>query len=400
MSVTKYKTSKGNFWQVRFRYTEKKTGKPEEIQARRDEHGEPFATKNDALAFEAELRRKFKNNGVLKPSRITVAEHCEQWFDVKKVALEATTRQKYRQTLDGQILPALGAIALKDLTHDQIQEWVTNLKRVGGGYGGEKLKGIELAPKTMSDVLFVLHAALEKAVQQGRIQFNPADNIVLPKRRVKEKQVYSADELARILTACEKDDRWYGIMRLIIFSTMRRGELLGLKWDCVNLEHGFIHIFNTRVNESGVGAHEKAPKSLAGIRDIDLDVETFEALKRWQTFQKAEAIALGASWRGGNLATAYLCTKEDGSPFGFNQATRRFKALARTAGVKVLTLHEARHTAITNSERFMSPFAASRRAGHSSLKMTAHYVHRQTGDDKQGAEQIAEMVRRAKGLGE
>ena len=114
MSVTKYKTSKGNFWQVRFRYTEKKTGKPEEIQARRDEHGEPFATKNDALAFEAELRRKYVNNGVLKPSRITVAEHCEQWFDVKKVALEATARQKYRQTLDGQILPALGAIALKE----------------------------------------------------------------------------------------------------------------------------------------------------------------------------------------------------------------------------------------------------------------------------------------------
>lgn len=399
MSVTKYPTSKGNFWQVRFRYTDKKTGKPEEIQARRDEHGQRFETKNDALAFEAELRRKYANNGVLKPSRITVAEHCEQWFEVKKIALEATTCQKYRQTLDGQILPALGAIALKDLTHDQVQEWVTNLKRVGGGYGGDKRKGVELKRKGKKDVHGILHAALAKAVQQGRIQFNPADNVVFPKEVVKEKQVYSANELARILSECERDDRWYGIMRLIIFSTMRRGELLGLKWDCVNLEQGFIHIFNTRVNESGVGAHEKAPKSLAGIRDIDLDVETLEALRRWQTFQKAEAIALGASWLGGELPTAYVCTKENGSPFGFNQATRRFKALARAAGVKVLTLHEARHTGITNSERFMSPIAASRRAGHSSLKMTAHYVHRQTGDDKEGAEQIAEMVRRAKGFG-
>lgn len=394
MAVSKIQKSK--FWQVRFSYTDKKTGKHEQKQARRDEHGERFATKNDALAFEAELRRKHVNNGVLKPSRITVAEHCEQWFDVKKVALEANTSQKYRQTLDGQILPALGAIALKDLTHDQIQEWVLNLKRVGGGYGGDKRKGEELAPKTMKDVLFVLHVALEKAVRQGRIQFNPADNIELPKRRVKEKQAYSEDEITQILNECKKDDYWYGIIRLLFFTPIRRGELLGLKWDCVNLTatKGFIHIFNTRVNVSGVKIIEKPPKTEESIRNMSIDPETVEALERWQTLQKVQAIGLGAEWKGGDLASCYVCTKEDGSPMGMNQVSRRYRALARAAGVRVLTLHEARHTAITHGERHMSQSSNQRRAGHSNPRMTAHYTHHHDGHDREGVEQFAALIKR------
>lgn len=394
MTVSKYSTSKGNFWQVRFRYTDKKTGDYEEIHRRQDENGQRFETKNDALVFEAELRRKYANNGVLKPSRITVAEHCEQWFEVKKIALEANTSQKYRQTLDGQILPALGAIALKDLTHDQIQEWVTNLKRVGGGYGGDKRKGVELASKSMSDVHGVLHAALAKAVQQGRIQFNPADNIVFPKRVVKEKSAYTEKEIAQILKACQRDDYWSGIIRLLFFTPIRRGELLGLKWDCVNLEQGSIHIFNTRVNVSGLKVIEKAPKTLESIRNMSIDPDTVEALTRWKTLQTVQAIGLGAEWKGGDLASCYVCTKEDGSPMGMNQVSRRFKALAKAAGIRVLTLHEARHTAITQGDRHMSQSSNQRRAGHSSPRMTAHYTHHHDGHDREGVEQYANSIKR------
>lgn len=392
MTVTKYEIRKGEFaWQVKFNYTDKQTGKRERV------HKRPFATKKEGLEFEAELRRMHVNNGVLKPSRMTVAEHCEEWFVIKSVALEATTRQKYRQSLDAYVLPALGALPLKDLRHEQVQTWVTNLKRVGGGYGGEKRKGQELSPKGKRDIHGILHNALKKAVQQGKIQSNPADYCVFPKRVVEEKQSYSAEQLAKLFKACESDDRWYGIIRLLYFSTVRRAEILGLKWDCINLEEGFVHVFNTRVNVSGVGILEKAPKSFAGIRDFSLDTETVEALKRWQTFQKAEAISMGAQWRGGDLANCYVCTKEDGSPMGMNQLSRRVKALAKTAGVKVLTLHEARHTAITQGDRYLSPTSNSRRAGHSSLRMTSHYVHVQEGHDREGVEQIAESVKRAKG---
>lgn len=389
MTVSKYEGKGGKeFWQVKFNFTDKQTGKAERIQKR------GFVTKKDAQDHEAELRRMHVNNGVLKPSRMTVAEHCEEWLNLVAVSLEETTKQKYRQSLNAYISPVLGSIALKDLRHEQVQKFVTELKRVGGGYGGAKRKGEDLALKSKKDIHGILHKALAKAVQQGRIQHNPADYIVFSKRVVKEKSAYTEKEISRIVKACESDDRWFGIIRLLFFTTVRRGELLGLKWDCVNLEQGSIHIFNTRVNVSGVKVIEKAPKSLAGIRNQSIDRETVEALKRLKTLQEVESIALGAEWKGGDLATCYVCTKKNGSPMGTGQPSRRLKALAKAAGVRVLSLHESRHTAITNGERYLSPSSNQRRAGHSSPRMTAHYTHHHDGHDKEGVEQYANSVKR------
>lgn len=390
MPIKKYPIKGGFKYEVRVNFTDPITNKYESKKER------GFATMKEAKDREAELRHSLANNGVVKASRMTVREHCEEWFVSHSKTLEKSAENSYRQHLNAYIYPALGHLPLKKLTHAQCQDFCDKMTKVGGGYGGAKRAGEPLAVKTRRCVHGTLHNALGHAVRLRRIEFNPADYCTFKKEAPKLRMAFTPEQLDRVYEACEKDDRWYGIIRLFIFSGMRAAELLGLSWNFVNLENpekGFAHVFNTRVHVSGVGVFVKAPKTKAGIRKYSIDPETVEALKRWQTFQKAEAISMGAGWLGGDLATCYLLTKPDGSPVHISSLRRKFKAIAKAAGIPAKMLHEARYTGASLGAKHLSPTSNQRRLGHSSPIMTDHYTNVFDDHDREGVERMAEEIR-------
>jgi integrase len=393
MPIKKYKVKNGFKYEVRVNFTDPISGK----YLGRKERG--FESVKEAKTREAELLHSLANNGVVNPSKMTVREHCEEWFASHSKTLEKSAENSYRQHLNAYIYPALGHIPLKKLSHAQCQSFCDNLVKVGGGYGGAKRVGEPLATKTRLCIHGTLHHALGHAVRLRRIEFNPADYCTFKKQAPKLRTAFTPEQLDRVLQVCESDDRWNGIIRLFFFSGMRTAELLGMSWNFVNLEKGFAHVFKTRVHVSGVGVIEKPPKTNAGIRKFSIDAETVEALKRWQTFQKAEAINMGAGWLGGDLATCYLLTKPDGSPVHISSLRRKFKAIAKEAGIPAKMLHESRYTSASLGQKHFSPTSNQRRLGHSSPIMTDHYTNVFDEHDREGVERMAEEIRQIRRSG-
>ncbi len=96
----------------------------------------------------------------------------------------------------------------------------------------------------MQKIHVVLCKALSQAVQDGLIPRNAARSVKPPQVRRKEMQPLSAEEAKRLLEAA-RGDRLEALYVLAISTGMRRGELLGLRWEDVNLERGMLHIRRT-----------------------------------------------------------------------------------------------------------------------------------------------------------
>jgi integrase len=122
---------------------------------------------------------------------------------------------------------------------------------------------------------------------------------------------------------------------------MRRGELLGVRWKDI---HGSTLSIEQQVVDTPGGATFGPPKSERGVRTLDLDPETVEALERHRQLQLLERALAADAYQDVDLV---IC-REDGSPFRPTRIPERFGAICAAAGLPKSRLHDLRHTATTH----------------------------------------------------
>jgi integrase len=165
---------------------------------------------------------------------------------------------------------ALGRVKLKQLTAAHVQ----------GLYRSMQDRG--LSPRTVRYAHAVLRRALKQAVRWGMIPRNPCDDTDPPKASRDEMRPLDREQARRLLNTARSDgDRLEALWVLAIHTGMRPGELLGLKWEDVDLETGTLRVKRTLSHE-GVFA---APKTARSRRRIDLTPGSVEALKRHRKAQ-------------------------------------------------------------------------------------------------------------------
>src|SRR5205814_7204003 len=140
-----------------------------------------------------------------------------------------TTYDFYRSMVESHIVPRLGGTPLRQLGPAQLNGLYAQLSENGGRTG----KG--LAPATVRRVHVTAHKALRDAMRWGKLARNPADFADPPRERRPEMHVWSAEQ-ARAFLAHVKGDRLSALYLLALTTGMRRGELLGLRWEDVDLE--------------------------------------------------------------------------------------------------------------------------------------------------------------------
>lgn len=352
-----------------------------------------FATQADALAGWQAARDKLRK-GADPAGRMTVAAHLTSWLNARP-DLKATTRRGYGLHV-AAMSPLIGHIDLDRLRAADIT------MMFGAIAAGPKHPG----PATLQRIRATLRAALNDAVRDGLIPFNPASRLRMAPERKPRPVVWTSERTARFwaeharrITAdpaadpfrlwCDvslrpgpvmvwtpqqtgafldyaANDRLTALFETIAATGMRRAEACGLHRSDIDLDAALLTVSATRV-QVGWDVQDETPKSEAGRRDIALDRRTVAMLRAHLARQAADRLAWGTAWAGTGLAF----TREDGSPLHPGTVSSRFRRLAFSAGLPPVSLHSLRHGAATYAlAAGVDVKVVQERLGHSTSTLT------------------------------
>ena len=211
-------------------------GKLRETEERRRAIKAGFHTRKEAQAAMAKVMVAVEERSYVAPSRLTVREYLtKEWLPAIRATVRPTTYRSYEQHVTFHIVPHIGSLKLERVTGADLNALYAKLAESG------KCDGVRgLSPRTVHHVHVCLHRAFRDAVRWGRLPRNPVDaadphKVAGPGSR--EMKTWSAEQVRAFLVAT-KDDRLHPLWRLLCLTGMRRGEVLGVKWDDVDLEAG------------------------------------------------------------------------------------------------------------------------------------------------------------------
>lgn len=351
----------------------------DETGRRRRAYRGGFATREEAERALALLLGEVAAGGYVEPADLTVAELAERWLrDYVEPRLRPKTQDSYRRLLSKHILPALGAARLRRLQAHQIQSLYARMVRDG------------LSPRTVRYAHAILHRMLACAVKWGLLGRNVADQVSPPAERRREPAVLDEEGARRLLSAA-RGDRLHALWALALGTGMRRGELLGLKWEDVDLEAGIITVRRSLVEVSGQRIFQE-PKTASGRRRVELTPALVEILRRHRAAQARERLALGPAYQDNGLV---FC-QEDGRPLHPHNVVRRsFRRLLARAGLPPIRFHDLRHSHATLLlTRGTHPKVVQERLGHSRIGTTLDtYSHIVPGMQRDAALRLDHLFR-------
>lgn len=252
----------------------------------------------------------------VEPSTLTTGQWLEQWLEESKPNLAPRTFESYRQMLRLHLLPSLGKIPLQKLSASHISAYRT-----------EKLK--ILSPRTVAYTMTILSAALKKAVIPYKlIKENPAAYVEKPAYKKNKFIVLSEEETAHLLDVAAPT-RYYPIILTAVYTGMRLGKIIGLKWEDVDLEKGIINVKRQLQPLRETKANTELGPKDESYGEIPIPQELVEELRKLKNV---------------NRPSGYIFTTSNGTPFLQRNLHRAIKKIAKDAGFPNLRPHDLRHT--------------------------------------------------------
>ena len=180
-----------------------------------------------------------------KTGQYTVGQWMDVWYEnYAKIKVRPSSHQTYKGYIENHIKPNIGDIPLEKLTALDLQRlYKTLLSRGRGDRLESKGQPGRLSPKTVRNIHQILSSALKLAQEQRIILTNPAEGYALPKVEHREMKTLPVEQLHSFLQDA-RDSSVFALYYLELATGLRRGELLGLKWEDIDLEHGDLWVFN------------------------------------------------------------------------------------------------------------------------------------------------------------
>ncbi|MBQ7581364.1 MAG: site-specific integrase, partial [Lachnospiraceae bacterium] len=296
----------------------------------------------------------------IKPE-MPFGEWMDYWYqNFCRPALRETTQASYESSIYAHIIPAIGQIPLNKLTQTDLQQFYANLKKNG------RLQYSDTCGKGVSDRLVrACHArcrqAIEKAITENLITRDPSIGCKLPPKKSKEMQVLTPGEITRFLSRA-KEEGYYELFLLELSTGMRRGELLGLKWNDINFSNGSLKI-TREVVTAGDQILVQSPKTRNSVRTVVLPPYMVEILAEMKKEKTCEWI--------------FPSPVRAGEPRNPTALHHRFKLILERSGCKSIRFHDLRHTFATMAlENGMNVKVLSDMIGHISTETTLNiYSH-------------------------
>jgi integrase len=370
VSVLGFVKKEGSSW-----YFQAELGVDPHTGKRKRKKKRGFKTKREAEKALSQVEAEVTKGTYLEPSTMAFKDYLEQWFKGKQTSLGPQSNKVYRGNIDFRIIPKLGHIPLCLITPLVIQNYVNELKEEG------------LANATISKLLKMVKSSLDTAKDLELIPKNPAEKIKIPVESTSVMNVWNQKEVKKFLTF-SRSNLHFLVFHLALYTGMRQGEILGLRWEDVNFENGTISIRQTLSHDGKtflVGA-----KTKTSIRTITLAEETLVLLKNQKLKFIKQKLVLGSSFIDNDLVNYTT----NGKPLNPSNIRRAFLKLIEVSDVPKIRFHDLRHThatlLISNGTNIK---VVAERLGHSNVKITLDcYYHVMPNMQKQVANQLSSIL--------
>ena len=299
------------------------------------------------------LIHKFLINGGIPPEkRITFKEYTENWMKTyKEVSCKGTTLCGYRSMLRSHLYPTFGKRIFCQITIQDLQEFLNDRQHLAKKYLGDMVKFFGMISRD--------------AIEDGVVEYDitTSRKLTIPSTKKNVREALELEDYFHVVDQLPKlnyRDRCF--MALVLFTGLRRGEVLGLRWEDIDVEHGMIHV-KRNVTYHGSVASVGTPKTVNGYRDVPLIPHLISALEEPK--------------ESGYIITAVRYT---GKPICHSTYAKLWKRIKSTINVHEATPHIFRHTYLTILAGLNVDVKTLQSiAGHSDIQITMNrYVHKRT----------------------
>lgn len=342
-------------------------------------HRTEARTKAEAEKERTRLLRERDTGAAVAPSKLTVAEYADRWLAARH-KLRPSTRQNYRGIIDRHIAPHLGALPLATLTADHIERWQA------------RLRARSYKERTLLTFWTVLHAILATAVERNLIPRHPCIGVAAPGQDQDERRFWDEGQARRFLALIRGDTLEIPCL-LAIGAGLRRGEVLALPWQDVDLAKALVAVRQAQIEIAGTGIEIARPKTAKGRRVNSMPPFLVAALAAHRERQAATRAEWGERWAGGEL----VFTKTGGGPMRFSTFDyhwRKLRARAVASGLPPCAFHDLRHLHATlGLSAGVDPKTISERLGHARVGFTLDtYAHVTGAMQQRAAERYEELL--------
>lgn len=359
-------------------------------------------TQQEARQKLRELQRAQEDRALVEPSKMTVSDLLDRWLESREGQVKGRTMEMYRYEIEHYIKPEIGKTLLQKLSPLDVEKMKNGIiKKIKTN--PENTRG-STGLRTAAGCRRTLHSALEQAILWELIPKNPVKAVKPPKPVKRDVEIWELQEVKAFLAVAEQH-RLYALFYLALSTGMRQAELLGLKWEHINMDRGTLHVRESvsREGNKGVVTRPKNNKT----RLLSLGQDSIDVLKEHQKQQELEAAAFKdyepsglvfTNIKGGmidrdNLNRIWYLLR-DKTVLVEHQGRKKLET-----PVKKITFHALRHTHASMCIRSgMDPKSLSERLGHATASFTLDVYSHVFLEQRQQAVSLQSLLNPTSGL--
>ena len=334
-------------------------------------------SKKEAQSILREHNKKMEAGTAVVPNKTTLVEYTREYIEYKALTLSQTTIYGYRNILKNHITPYFKKKSIQDITPKDIQDYITAKANTA------------ISLQSIKKHVALLYSVFQNAYRGRIIDENPIDRLERIKAPSSKMECMNAQEISSLCSNLVGTQLEVPV-KLAAYLGLRRGEVLGLKWEHVDFDNATIRICNTRT-EAGHTVIEKQPKTERSNRQLQLTPELVDFLKRQQ--QKQASIS-----RWTNEPQDYVVTMDNGKAFDPNYLSEAFHKHLVKNDYKPIRFHDLRHSfaSIANNAG-TSLRDISEAMGHSNISTTSDiYTHEFSQTKTKAVNAVALSIEHAK----
>ena len=322
-----------------------------------------FIKKKDAEAAARKIESELDENKYIEPSKEIFSEFADDWFyGHYQNRIKKTTVSNRAYLLERHILQN-NQFANKKISKITVSDI--------DAFYNQKIKE-EYSTSYIRQMHQLLNQAFNQAVKWGKIVSNPVSDTDPPSVNYREMFIWSFDEIKRFLKAC-RGEHHYLTFLLAIYTGMRRGEVLGLKWSDIDFVNKRIHVNRSLAHIPKNGYTLTTLKTKSSKRQIPIPEFVLNELRKHKDTQGEWKELVGDLYQNQDLV---ICTNT-GTVQDPRNVIRVMKRIIKKAKVTPIRFHDMRHThaSILISEG-VDVVKISDRLGHANPKITLEfYAH-------------------------